>query len=102
MLIFIESKTEEIDVKVKDIDINVNRCDENQIKIYKNKSKDIYLCENPICKEDCPINESATCKKFTTEDSTNDINKNVCVCNPGWNGTNCMEKIFIDYRYFIY
>ena len=93
--LIIENYNGDIDFKFNDIIINVKTCDTNQIKMYDKNH--ILYCENPICKNDCPVDSSAICKAFQDE-GINDIKKNICECSPGWKGDKCDSKIFIDFR----
>lgn len=54
-------------------------------------------CENPICKPACPVYNTAICKPYTNE-FKNDDNLNICECIVGWSGTDCSNKIFMDFR----
>jgi len=90
----------EIDLKFEfdDIKIYVSECSKKQVKMYNNKN--ILYCENPICHSNCPVDISAECipGDYTSKISTNDINKNICMCYKGWTGTDCRNKIFIDFK----
>ncbi|OUM70113.1 hypothetical protein PIROE2DRAFT_1794, partial [Piromyces sp. E2] len=77
-----------------DIIINVKSCDSDIIKMYDKNN--ILYCENPKCKDQCPVDSSAVCKAYQ-EEGINDINKNICECLPGWEGDNCERKIYIDF-----
>jgi len=61
----------------------------------------ILYCENPICKDSCPVGDSASCEPFYKE-KKNDKNKNICKCNSGWEGLNCQDKKFINYRLLLF
>jgi len=76
-----------------DLEVLVSSCNQDQIRMY-NKNKILY-CESPKCDEKCPINTSAYCQSYYN-DTINDIKKNKCVCNEGWEGDFCTEKIFFD------
>jgi len=96
--IIIENYNDDIIFKFNDIEIEVLTCLTGQIKM-KNKNKILY-CENPICNDKCPINSTAICEAYYSE-NINDINKNECKCLSGWGGVYCKNKIFIDFRYSI-
>jgi len=79
------------------IDIVVESCGNNQITV-KDKNNFIY-CENPMCLSSCPVGINAECDSF--ENNTSGINNeklNKCVCNKGWKGKHCDEKIYVDFR----
>jgi len=57
----------------------------------------ILYFENPKCNDNCPINVSAYCKPYY-EENINDINKNDCICLPGYKGDNCETKVYTDFR----
>jgi len=59
----------------------------------------IQYCENAICNENCPVDISAKCIPYRNE-TINDINMNICECLSGWEGENCKDKIYIDFRYY--
>jgi len=94
----IENYNDKIEFHFDDINVEIKECNDNQIKFIDKYG--IQHCENPICKESCPINKSAVCKPYY-EENINDINMNICECLSGWTGENCEEKVFIDYRYYL-
>ncbi|OUM62719.1 hypothetical protein PIROE2DRAFT_10928 [Piromyces sp. E2] len=63
--------------------------------MYKNGN---LYCENPICKESCPIKTNAFCMP-SNYSNINDKNLNICTCLPGWNGDYCNQKVFINFSY---
>jgi len=79
-----------------DIEINVHDCNKNQIKMYS--TNQIPYCENPICKDSCPVDISARCI-YNESLPINDKNSNICECYNGYSGENCSLKTFIDFRY---
>jgi len=91
---YVDNIENEIELKFDDIEISVSDCETNQIKMYNNNG--IIYCVNPICKN-CPVGESATCIQYYTE-LINDIEKNICQCLPGYEGNNCKDKKFINFR----
>ncbi|OUM66750.1 hypothetical protein PIROE2DRAFT_5962 [Piromyces sp. E2] len=75
------------------MNVIIKECDNKQIKIIKNN---YFYCEDPICSEDCPLNEEhAECIKNSTEYKNNKL-LNKCVCIPGWKGINCQNKDYPD------
>jgi len=94
--IAIENYNDDIKLNFDQIEIQVNSCNSNQIKMYNTDL--ILYCENPSCKSSCPVGKSAYCKPYY-ESNINDINQNICLCFSGYYGTNCQNKILIDYRY---
>ncbi|OUM69525.1 hypothetical protein PIROE2DRAFT_2623 [Piromyces sp. E2] len=93
--ILIDNYNDEIIYDFEDIEINVNTCDSNQIKLYD--TNNILYCEEPICRSSCPVDESASCMP-SNEKPVNDINNNICVCYNGWEGNNCENKIYVDFK----
>lgn len=77
--------------------IHINECNNEQIIMhYENY---YYYCENPICKDVCPIlNETAICIKGFTENINNE-NSNYCKCLAGWKGNNCEMKDYSIIKY---
>lgn len=60
-----------------------------------------YYCENPICKETCPISsKAAVCIKGFYE-KINDIHSNYCQCPSGWIGNDCDIKDYTSFKYVI-
>ena len=57
----------------------------------------ILYCETPKCHSDCPVGVSAKCVSGNLI-NVNDMDLNTCECLPGWNGTDCSQKIFINFR----
>jgi len=53
-------------------------------------------CDTPICKSSCPVGSTARCISPILNE--NDITNNICECNPGYQGKNCNEKIFVNFR----
>ncbi|ORX64116.1 hypothetical protein BCR32DRAFT_273221 [Anaeromyces robustus] len=92
----VENYNDELEIKYSNIPIEILNCNNNQIKIY-DKNNIIY-CENPKCEENCPVNEQrATCVP-SNKISVNSPIYNKCECLKGWDGVNCSEKVFINYR----
>ncbi|OUM60857.1 hypothetical protein PIROE2DRAFT_13300 [Piromyces sp. E2] len=86
-----------IELRFNNIEIKVNGCDSNQIKMYDKNG--ILYCESPKCKSNCPILTSASCEAPAKNfEKINDINLNKCVCNPGWLGSYCDIKNYVDLR----
>jgi len=91
----VENYNDQLNFNFENFEIHILDCREDQLKLYING---ITYCENPICKLDCPTGISAKCvpnKKV----NYNSIESNFCECLPGWEGVNCSEKIFINFRY---
>ncbi|OUM59346.1 hypothetical protein PIROE2DRAFT_15145 [Piromyces sp. E2] len=85
--------TNQIKINYDPIEIEIKDCEKDQVKyLYRNN---IPTCENPICRESCPVGISAKCEPFYK--SKNDIKLNKCVCLSGFEGENCNQKIFLDY-----
>ena len=91
----IENYYEELQIKIDPIEITIKECTENQIIMFNNRN--IQYCEEPICNNECQVGVSAECIPFYKEEK-NDINLNICKCLSGWNGKNCKDKVYIDYR----
>ncbi|ORX53799.1 hypothetical protein BCR36DRAFT_396482 [Piromyces finnis] len=92
----IENYNDEINFKFSSIEINIKECSKYQIKMIDKNN--IQYCEEPKCKENCPVDISAICIPYSNE-LVNDISKNRCVCLPGWKGENCTDKDFVSYEY---
>lgn len=90
----IDNYEDNIEFKFENIEITIKQCGENQITLYN--SNNIIYCENPKCKDDCPVDVSAICKPFSQ--TFNNIESNICECLRGWEGINCNNRIFIDFR----
>ncbi|ORX79567.1 hypothetical protein BCR32DRAFT_269398 [Anaeromyces robustus] len=85
-----------IDISDKYINVVVKNCDEEQIKMVN--SKYFYYCENPICDDNCPVeNKTAICVKGENN-LKNNINLNYCECVKGWKEEGCKEKEYIEKR----
>jgi len=93
--IAIENYKNNIVFQFNDIKIKINDCNDDQIKMYNNNG--MPYCETPICNPKCPVEISAYCKSYSNE-PINNPSLNICECLPGYNGTNCENKIFIDNR----
>ncbi|OUM64985.1 hypothetical protein PIROE2DRAFT_60292 [Piromyces sp. E2] len=92
----VENYKYNITFKFKEIEIVIGECGENQIKMVDKDGS--WYCENPICKDSCPVGTSAKCLPFLSNINKNDRTKNICQCAQGWNGENCDERIYVDYR----
>ncbi|ORX45341.1 hypothetical protein BCR36DRAFT_358228, partial [Piromyces finnis] len=99
LIFYIDNDDDDIELRFDDIEINISECNENQIKRYNNNG--ILYCVNPICKSDCPVGDSAECIPYYKE-LINDVEKNICKCLPGWNGSSCKNKEFIDFSFIKY
>jgi len=80
-----------------EIEIIINECGKDQIKLF-DKNGNPY-CDTPICRNSCPVGTTARCVSPSPTTNENDKKKNKCECIPGWEGINCDEKIFVDFRY---
>jgi len=60
-------------------------------------NRGIQYCEEPVCKDNCPIGISAKCTAYYKKEK-NDINLNKCECLSGWEGDYCENKVYIDFR----
>jgi len=100
MKIKLENYNDDIIIKNSKLEIKVNTCNEKQIKMYDNKG--ILFCENPKCKPECPVNSTASCIANIDNENINDPNKNLCICNNGWDGQYCENKKYINFRYDIF
>jgi len=94
----VENYQENIQLIYNEIEIIIKDCEENQI-VMTNEKFGIQYCEDPICKNDCPVGISAKCNPFYKK-KKNDINLNTCECLPGWDGDYCENKVYIDYSSF--
>ncbi|ORX76880.1 hypothetical protein BCR32DRAFT_270994 [Anaeromyces robustus] len=77
------------------VSVTIDDCKKKQIKLY---NKNYYYCEEPICKDDCPLGEKATCIKNNNY-TVNNKHYNICKCNKGWTGEQCQEKVYINLSY---
>jgi len=83
-------------METQNLKINVSNCKENQYKLKFHKN--LFYCEDPVCSNDCPINEGkASCQKISN-DKKNSISNNLCICLPGWIGEHCRNKNFINMK----
>lgn len=93
----IENSNKIIIKDFNEFNIDVLKCNINEITLYlKNK---LITCIKPVCNSDCPVNTTASClppSEIINSKNTQKYNK--CVCNSGYRGINCDEKIFIDLR----
>jgi len=92
---FIENYYDELQIKFNPIEITIKECTNKQILMINNRG--IQYCEEPICNEECNVGIAADCIPYYKKD-INDINLNICECLPGYDGNNCKNKVFIDYR----
>ncbi|OUM69523.1 hypothetical protein PIROE2DRAFT_2621 [Piromyces sp. E2] len=90
-----ENYNSHIKFKFNDIEIIVNTCNDNQVKMYD--SNGVLYCENAKCKSDCPVDKSAKCIPYYKE-NINLRDRNNCICLDGWEGENCQNRIYIDFR----
>ncbi|OUM60981.1 hypothetical protein PIROE2DRAFT_13142 [Piromyces sp. E2] len=92
----IENYKYNITFKFNDIKIQIMQCNDDQIKM-TDKDGSPY-CENPICRDSCPVGITAKCVLPSHEINSNNKKQNICHCYSGWKGENCNEKIFVDFR----
>ena len=95
-LILENNNNNKINIDNEKFNVNINDCDDSQIKMYYKDS--FFYCENPICKDDCPIsNGTAICiKNEDVQINKKDINK--CQCVPGWIGHKCEMKDYANIK----
>ncbi|ORX77177.1 hypothetical protein BCR32DRAFT_248134 [Anaeromyces robustus] len=83
---YIENYHDELQFKFDPIEITIKECSKNQIVVVSNRG--IQYCEEPVCKDSCPVGISAKCIAYYNKEK-NDINLNKCECLPGWDGDYC-------------
>jgi len=82
---------------VEPLQIKVEGCDDNQIS--RRDQDNILYCENPICLETCPVDSTAKCVSFDNNYRGINIAKlNKCVCDDGWEGPHCDQRIYVSFR----
>ncbi|ORX84871.1 hypothetical protein BCR32DRAFT_291039 [Anaeromyces robustus] len=92
----INDYNEDVIFKIPEIEITINQgCSENYIKFYD--KNDFLSCEIPKCFSSCPVDITAECIANTTIINKNDPHLNKCQCLPGWTGSLCNEKVFINF-----
>ncbi len=90
----LEYNIKNIQFEKDQLNVNIKECNDNEIIMHLKDG--FYYCENPICDDTCPImNRKAICKKGVPE-NINLFSNNKCECLPGWNGTKCETKVYVE------